>query len=299
MQTAYRAHTYGEHSKNNQPQITVKPGEEFIADTQIASGGDWLHSIDDLWSSEKNVGCNPTVCVAVEGAAPGGLLAVDILDITPDALGYTAYSGGGGLPSAIWPGNDWGINTRTVRIEGRFVHWDDKLKLPIRPMIGTLGTAPAGEPIHNSCGGRHGGNMDIQEVRAGTTVYLPIEVPGALLHIGDAHAIQGDGEINGAGGIECGSTARLRVRLLEKPRNMRYVRMEDAEYIMTAACEKTTDESFYAASREMIEWMTESYGFEARDAYLLMGQVLEARVTQYVNPTRSYIVKMPKWALKG
>jgi acetamidase/formamidase len=89
-----------------------------------------------------------------------------------------------------------------VEIHDGFIHWSETLKLRVRPMIGCVGVAPARERINNSWAGYWGGNFDAQEVTTGATVILGVNVEGALLHIGDMHAIQGDGEICGAGGIE-------------------------------------------------------------------------------------------------
>ncbi len=296
MQKASREYTFNLHGPGNAPQFTVEPGEEFLAETELCSGS-WLTSIHDTWAPEKATALNPTVCVAVRGAQPGMLLAVDILDIEPDKLGYTGFGPGNTLARAICP-REWGMNVKTVRIEDGLIHWSDTLKLPIAPMIGTLGAAPRQETLSNARGGPHGGNMDVQEVRAGSTVYLPVEVEGALLHIGDVHALQGDGEINNAGGIECRSIVRLRARLLPRPEGMRCVRMEDESYLMAVACERSLEESFTAAAGEMLRWMVDAYGYSIEEAYLLMGQLLVARNTQMVNPTRSTIVKMPKQYLQ-
>ena len=143
MQKASRAITYDYHSRHNQPQITVKPGEEFLAETELATGG-WLHNASDTWTPDKSCALNPTVVIAVEGARPGDLLAVDILEITPEPLGYTGFLEGMlALASRIYP-YPYGLNTRTVRIEDGFVVWSDRLRLPVRPMIGTLGYRAGG-----------------------------------------------------------------------------------------------------------------------------------------------------------
>ena len=293
MQTASRKFTYNHHGPGNKPQITVEPGEVFRAETELCTG-DWLNSIDDVWSPDKTNALNPTVVIAVDGAMPGDVIAVDILKVEPAEIGYTGFYDAPYILANVIKPHHWGQNVKTVRIDGEYVHWSDKLKLPVAPMIGTLGTAPAEEVLSNAKGGVHGGNMDIQEVCAGNTVYLPVEVPGALLHIGDVHAIQGDGEVNGSGGIECASVVEMRVRIVKRPDNFKCVRIENDAFIMTAACCRSIEESFYLACEQMLCWMTSGYGFTLEEAYLLMGQVLEARVTQFVNPTRSYIVKMPK-----
>jgi len=298
MQRALRTKTYNHHSPHNKPQITVKPGETFIAETELCTGG-WLHALSDTWSPEKTCALNPTVVIAVEGANPCDVLAVDILDIIPDAIGYTGFlSDPTGLPMQIYP-HDYGLNTKTVRIADGLIHWSDTQTLTAHPMIGTLGTAPAEETLSNTKGGPHGGNMDIQEVRSGTTVYLPVSVPGALLHVGDAHALQGDGEICGAGGIECRAVVHLRVRLVEKPPRMRCVRLEDETHIMAASCGRSVEGAFQEAAGELLSWMVEGFGFTAEEAYLLMGQVLEARCTQFVNPTFTYVCKMAKGVLRS
>jgi len=196
-----------EHSRYNEPSLAVGPGETFVVETELCTGG-WLNSIEDQWTQEKSSRPNPTVCIAVKGARPGDALAVTIEDIRPDELGYTGFAPGMN-PFPDWiRQKEWGTVTKTVRIRDGFIEWDDNLRLPTLPMIGTIGVAPDFNVFDNSWPGQHGGNMDVQEVRACATVYLPVYVPDALLHVGDVHAIQGDGEINCGGGIECRSEVR-------------------------------------------------------------------------------------------
>lgn len=293
MQIAKRYEVFREHSRFNKPAITVVPGEEFIVETELCSG-DWLHSIEDTYSLQKAKGPNPTVVIGIEGAKPGDVLAVKIVDIEPEELGYTGFDGKVNECANLIYRKDWGLNTKTLKIANGNIEWSEKIKLPIKPMIGTLGTAPDFEVLRNSKGGPHGGNMDVNEVTSGNIVYLPVSVPGALLHVGDVHAIQGDGEINLAGGVECRSKVRLSVDIVKRPDRMEWVRIENSEYIMGVACCRSIEESFYAAAREVLCWMVDTYKFSEDDAYLLMGQVMEARCTQFVNPTRTYICKMPK-----
>lgn len=293
MRIVTRARVTSFHSRLNEPQLTVLPGEVFMAETELCTGS-WLSWPQDTWTPDKSCTANPTVCIAVEGAIPGDMLAVHITEIRPGPVGYTGFDMAMNPLARRITGSDWPLTTKTVEIRDGFIHWDEDLTLPTRPMIGTLGTAPAGEPVVNTAGGRHGGNMDVQEVCAGNTVYLPVFAPGALLHIGDAHAVQGDGEINCAGGVECRAEVVLRVDVLPKPAAMEWPRIENEESIMSVACCDTAEESFCAAARELLGWMSEGYGFSHREAYLLMGQVMEARCTQYVNPTRTYICSVPK-----
>lgn len=297
MRIARRGETYDYHNHTNRAQISVASGEVFLAESELASGP-WLHTHEDTWTPEKTLAHNPTVCVEVLGAKAGDMLAVDILDVVPDTIGYTGFGVDSNPLASRIRLHAWGLNTRTVRIENGMILWSDRIQIPIRPMVGTLGTAPAHEALANIKGGSHGGNMDIQEIEKGARVYLPVEVDGALLHIGDCHAIQGDGEICNAGGIECRADVTIRATVMPRPRSYQGVRIENANFLMTAACGRTVEESFEEASGHLLAWIAEDFDLSIEETYLLMGQVMEARNTQFVNPTFSYLCKMPKWILE-
>jgi acetamidase/formamidase len=293
MKRATRDVLYNEHSRFNKPSLTVEPGESFLVETQLCSGG-WLKTIDDQWSPAVDEGCNPCVCVAVKGAKPGDALAVTILDIRPDELGYTGFSPGMN-PFPDWiRRKEWGVVTRTVRIRDGFVEWTGGLKIPIRPMIGTLGVAPAREVFLNSWPMNHGGNMDVQEVTTGSTLYLRVQTPDALLHVGDVHAIQGDGEINCGGGIECRSEVTLKVELLPAPARMTWPRIVTGDYLAVVGCARPAEDAFRIATEQLIWWLADAYGMDEKEAFLLLGLVMEARCTQFVDPLYSYIAKIAR-----
>lgn len=280
----------------HEPAATVAPGSVVEIETQL-NGGDWLNGIEDLWDPSKSRGPNLTTVVAVEGAHPGDTLVVEVLDVVPGPLGYTGFAGWRNpLSQLIWE-NDWDVVTKTVRIEDGRVLWSDGLSLPVRPMIGTIATAPAGEPQTNRYAYRNGGNMDVQEICPGTTLYLPVEVEGALLHVGDCHAIMGDGEIPHGGAIECAATVTLRLSLRPGYASHGWLRAENDTHIMTIANLDRMKDSFCAACRELIWWMVEDYGFDPKEAYLLLGQVLEARCTMLHGddgPFSPYVCKVEK-----
>ena len=285
--------TYCEHSRFNRPTLTVSPGQIFIAETELCSG-DWLQSIDDRWHPGIRSGSNPAVVVEVAGAQPGDVLTVRIEQIEVDELGYTGF-GTRRNPFPDWIRHvEWGVVTRTVRIREGFVEWSDGLKLPVRPMVGTLGTAPAAEVFGNSWPGRHGGNLDAQEVCSGATVYLPVYVPGALLHIGDVHAIQGDGEINCGGGIECRAEVTLTVGIEPMPARMEWPRIVNDTHLVAVGCARPAEDAFRIATEQLVYWLADEYGMDERDAFLLLGQVLEARCTQFVNPLYTYVAKIDR-----
>ncbi|MCL2479122.1 MAG: acetamidase/formamidase family protein [Treponema sp.] len=293
MKRASRAIVTYEHSVKNKPQFFVQPGEVFEAETELCSGG-WLKSLDSVWSPGSQTGGNPTVVVGIEGAVPGDCIRVHIHNIVPDTLGYTGFAGRTNKLANRIVDRDWGYNVKIVRIEDGFVHFSPSLKLPVKPMIGTLGTAPAGSPAGNTYAGRHGGNMDAQEVCTGSVITLPVQTPGALLHIGDAHAIQGDGEINESGGIECRALVTLHAEIIPAPANFGCVRIENKDYLYAVACEGDMETCCEAAARELLYWICQDYGMDEKEAYLLLGQIMEMRVTQLVNPTHTIMAGVKK-----
>ncbi len=300
MRQISREQTYNTMDKNNPPAAWAVSGETVRIETEL-NGGKWLNSPEDRWEPAKSKGPNLCTVVAVEGAQPGDTLQVEILDVEPEGLGYTGFAGWRTpLSRRIWP-NDWDVVTKTVTIDSEGVNWSSRLKLPLKPMIGTLGTAPAGEGLSNYYAYHTGGNMDVQEICPGTTIYLPVCAEGALLHVGDVHAIMGDGEIPHGGGIECRSVVTLRLTLQKGYRAKEWLRAENEEYLMTIANENRIKDSFCGAARELIAWMCDGYGFTPQEAYLLLGQVMEARCTMLHGddgPFSPYICKIAKKYLR-
>lgn len=283
-------------SAANPPKLRVQPGQRFQLETELNTG-DWLHSLED--SPEGRVSSFPYVNSAtgpvyVEGAQPGDALAVHIEDIAVDELGYTwIVPVDNPFPNWIRR-TEWGLQYRVVRIADGVVHWSDRLKLPIAPMIGVIGTAPVIEAISNADNGIHGGNLDVQEVAAGNVVFLPVFVEGALLHIGDVHALQGDGELCCAGGIETRSVVTAWVEIVPKPKAMTWPRIETSTHIVSLGCARPLEDAFRLAVQEMVYWLGEDYGLSQPEALMLLGQIAEARCTQLVDPKYTYVCKVAK-----
>ena len=140
--------------------------------------------------------------------------------------------------------------------------------------------------------------MDVQEVGPGARVRLVVNVRGALLHLGDVHAAQGDGEIAGTG-IETSAVLWLRVELMQRPAEMIWPRIVTPDRIFTVAADRPAERAFRVAVGELIRWLHADYGLEPREAVLLLSQVLEARATQVVNPTITYIAGVRQELLRG
>ena len=295
MKKAGKEILYFEIGEENRPTLSVNPGEEFEVETQM-NRGPWLETHPMREELEaKLTGGNPSSgCIYVNDAEPGRMLSVTIGAIELAPVGYTHFRGStGAMPG--WLGSSaLGDHSRIVNISGGKISWREGLILDARPMMGFVGVAPANERYHNGWGGYWGGNFDIQEITTGATVHLPVTVPGALLHIGDMHALQGDGEICGAGGIEAEGVVRVTCSVSERPASMSYPRIENATHIIAVGMAKPAEDAFRLALENLILWMEEDYGFTRSDAFLLLGQVMEARCTQFVNPTYSYVAKIEK-----
>lgn len=278
----------------------VDPGEIFDVQCAININDGVIHSLGqqlgpaDVTMPFVNGATGP---IEVRGAKPGDMLCVEILDIRVHGLGFTA----------LWPGigmfPDWvrhkefGHQTRVVEVSDGYVHWSDRLKLPVRPMIGVVGVAPLHGSVLTVDNGMHGGNLDIQEVTTGNTVMMRVQKAGAHLFLGDCHAIQGDGECNGMGAIEIAADLTIRVALQPAPARLVWPRIETPTHICTTGCARPLEDAMRIAFEEMVLWMEADYGIAAPEAYMLLGQIAEARCTQMVNPKYSYICKVPKSVL--
>ena len=295
MQTIDKDILYFETGPDNPVTARVKPGETFEVVTQI-NAGPWIDRLpaaeQEVWRKKMRGGNPSSGCIFVEGAKPGDQLSVEIGPIDLDPLGYTKFGGNNGaMPGWL----EIGTHFKIVDIRDGWIQWSEKLRLPAKPMLGFVGVAPERERHHNGWAGEWGGNMDAQEVTSGTTLHLRVQNEGALLHVGDMHAIQGDGEICGAGGIEASGRVKLTVRITSPaPAALNYPRFETVTHIGVIANARPAEDAFRTALAELLRWLTKSYGMSIGDAYLLLGQTLEARCTQFVNPSFTYVAKVAK-----
>jgi amidase len=282
--------------REHPPVATVAPGARLRMETEL-NIGDHLHSPQDAFDvSMVNLPyVNPvTGPVAVEGATPEHALAchVEAMELVPP--GFTALVPGFG-PFVDWiRRRDFGVHSRVVDVQDGEVLWDDRTRIRVSPMVGTIGTAPLLESISTIDNGPHGGNMDVQEIGPGATLYLPVAVDGGLFFLGDCHAVQGDGELCGIGAIEIRTRTTVTLDLRPRPEEMGWPRLETDEHIAAIASARPLEDAFRIAVEELVGWMVADYGFTAPDAVLLLGQVAEARCTQLVNPKYTYIAKIAK-----
>ncbi len=246
----------------------------------------------------------------VDGAEPGDTIALHFVSITParswgvsttfplfGALTSTTRTVTlqDPLPELVWryevePDRD------TVRYEAR--NGDQVIELPMDPMHGTVGVAPANlEARSPLVPDAHGGNMDTPEMRAGTTCFLGVNVEGALFSIGDGHFRQGEGESCGVA-VEGPMDTVLVVDLI-KGRYTPWPRLENADYIMTAGSARPLEDAFRIAHADLVMWLVEEYGFDKLDAYQLLTQVSETPLANVCDPNYTVTAKAPKRYLPG
>ena len=292
---------YNTFSFAHPPALRIKPGERIVTKTADAAGVDWN-------GKQVAQGPNPqTGPFFVEGAEPGDMLVVSIEKI--DTNRTTGYSSSLLAPYAVDPAAliarvdreprraNWIIDKAkgTVRLDGNDI---GGLELRLRPMLGCVGVAPARkEAVATSTPGPFGGNMDYAGMNAGVRVMLPVYEPGALLFIGDGHALQGEGEVVGTG-IETSMDVEFSVQVVKK-KALQWPRLENDTYVMVLGSERPLLQALQHATSEMHRWLMQDYGLSERGASTLMGQTLEYEVGNVVDPHFTVVAKMRKSILAG
>jgi len=288
------------------PVRKVKPGDVLELWTEDAFGGK-VREVDDLVSKVIDFPfVNPqTGPFFVEGAEPGDTLAIHFVSIEPSrdwAASCTVPLFGAltsthqtatlqePLPEVVWI-YDVDAGKRTVTYRARA--GDYVVELPLDPMHGTVGVAPASFEARSSLvPDAHGGNMDTPEMRAGTTCYLGVNVEGALFSIGDGHCRQGEGETCGVA-VEAAMDTVIAIDLV-KGRPTPWPRLENDSHLMSAGSARPLEDAFRIAHVDMVTWLSEEYGFETLDAYQLLTQVSESPVANVCDPNYTFVTKVAK-----
>ena len=286
-----------------EPVARLKPGD--ILDTNTLNCfGNAIQKPGDTLAKVK--GDNPlSGPFYIEGAQPGDTLAVKILDLQVDSnQGIGAFAPGFGalnatnytpmlhpaLPEKIWfyP-IDHADNTATFKA----LDSDFSVKVPLHPFFGCIGVAPAeGESRSSIVPAEFGGNMDTPEASAGNTLYLPVNVAGALLYVGDGHAAMGDGEIAGTA-IEVPLHARVQVDVITGQK-INWPRFENDRAIMTVGAYRPLDDALRIAFTELVSWIHSDYGLSELDAYELLSEVGSIHLDEMVDPNYVIVASIDK-----
>lgn len=292
---------------SHEPVLHIKPGDTVVTTTVDARG-------QDVTGKQITERGNPmTGPFYINGAEPGDMLVVHLDKLTPSrTYGWTAKAIAANVvdPGYVRQLPWWDdpaqrlaswhvdVNNWTATLVDPPDTKLGKLVLPLNPMVGCFGVAPAGgQAISTATSAEHGGNMDYNGFVQGVTVYFPVFAPGALFHIGDGHAVQGDGEIVGTG-IEISFDVQFTVDLLKGKRSG-WPRGENSEFIFTCGNARPLDQCVQHATTEMVQWLQQDYGLDAVGAHILMGQTVKYELGNIFDPAYTMVCKMPKSVLRG
>jgi acetamidase/formamidase len=231
--------------------------------------------------------------IAVRGAEPGDMLEIRIrsVEVRLPIAGQGFVPGRGLLPDEF-PYEKGRVTW--IDVGRKVVEFAPGIEVPAKPFWGVIGVAPPAGMGRVSSGPPNvfGGNLDNPDLGAGSTLYLPVHVPGALLSVGDGHAVQGHGEVS-LSAVETSLKGEIQV-LLHKGRRLRWPRAETATHYITMGLDPDLDEAAKIATREMLDFLVETKGISREDAYLLSSIAMDLMVTQVVDGTKGIHAMMPK-----
>jgi amidase len=286
-------------SPNIKPELRMRPGETVTIET-LDNVGNRVNSVND--GDQIHPPLNPlSGPIFVENAEKGDALEVIIEDVKIlRGYGWTGQTSDWGFVEMGSP--IWNLFTETIptiikicKITENTIHYPlmngKEIIMPVRPLVGTIGTAPEVE-VPSNVPGPHGGNMDCLEGRPKNKLYFPVFVAGGLLFLGDVHALQGHGELGGAP-IEVSTETKLTINLI-KNWKISWPRIESDEYLITIGSSKPLENTIRIALTEMISWLKNDYSLDMWDVNLLLTSVAEIECSQITNPLYTAALKCPK-----
>jgi amidase len=289
---------YREFSASNKPVLVVHPGDSIHTTTVDAAGVDQS-------GNRRVLGGNPqTGPFYVQSAMPGDTLVVHLTRlrlnrdyaISDDAIvgrgtdNYLAVKMKDGGKTVLWHLDIAQGLASLQKPSARMATYT----VPVRPMLGCIATAPApsrGAPPTGDSGS-YGGNMDFNEIVEGATIYLPVSVPGALLYLGDGHAAQGDGELNG-NALETSLDVEFSVDVIPRRRTPG-PRVESDTHIMAMGLGGSLDDAFKSATANMAGWIAEDYKLTPAETAELFGTAAEYRVSEVADRNAGVVLKVNK-----
>ena len=289
MQVISRQHRVLSMCAAHEAHYRAHSGDTLVFETMDCFSNT-LEKETDKFSAVSWDRINPaTGPVYFEEACPGDTLKVEILKIDLAPYGVTAMCPGYGT----FANQIQKEVTRIIRIEDGCALFSDTLRLPVRPMIGVIGTAPADSlDIPTGTPSFHGGNMDCKEICAGTTLYLPVNVAGGMLSMGDVHAVMGDGEVSVCG-LEIAAHVTVRVTV-EKGQSLPMPFLTNETHFMTIYSAKTLDEAAKGAAFAMHRYLIEQAGMDFHEAMILLSLAGDLRICQIVDPLKTCRMELSK-----
>lgn len=285
------AKTLFSFDKDLEPVLKVPSGETVRIRTKDCFGNQ-LQGPEDQLSEIDWEAINPaTGPIYVEGAVAGGTLKVHIDNIELDAQTSSCTGKDEGVCGDRF--SDWA--THFCKVEDGKVVWDERLSIPLAPMIGVIGVAPEGEPVNCGTPGEHGGNMDNTAIAAGATLYFPVAVDGALFGCGDMHAVMGDGEVSVSGAEVAGYATVTLTALPELSVPNPLIENETHFGIIVSA--ESLDKASELAVQQMVDLLASHTNESEADLVMLLSLVADVRVCQMVDPEKTVRFMVPKYVL--
>lgn len=285
------AKTLFSFDKDLEPVLKVPSGETVRIRTKDCFGNQ-LQGPEDQLSEIDWEAINPaTGPIYVKGAVAGGTLKVHIDNIELDAQTSSCTGKDEGVCGDRF--SDWA--THFCKVEDGKVVWDERLSIPLAPMIGVIGVAPEGEPVNCGTPGKHGGNMDNTAIAAGATLYFPVAVDGALFGCGDMHAVMGDGEVS-VSGAEVAGYATVTLTALPELSVPNPLIENDTHFGIIVSAE-SLDKASELAVQQMVDLLASRTNESEADLVMLLSLVADVRVCQMVDPEKTVRFMVPKYVL--
>ena len=279
------------------PKLTIDPGDTVVLKCRDSSDGHFRRGMTSADMKPRVVKGHPlSGPIAVRGARPGDALQIDIVELVPGDLGYTAFNPGAGLLADDFPQ----AYLKMWELDGVSAELRPGVRVPLEPFLGVMGVALAEPGEHSTIPPRKsGGNMDIKQLTAGTTLYLPVAVDGALFSAGDGHAAQGDGEVC-ITAIETAMTATLRFSIepdrplagpeFETTRPLSPKTSGGHHYVTTGIAPDLMEAS-REAIRAMIRHLVDKRGLTREEAYVLSSVAVDLKISE--------VVDKPNWVVSA
>jgi acetamidase/formamidase len=302
---------WGYYDANLAPVLRITSGDTVRVETMVAGGLQRLRLAgakeDEIPQSlkviedtikERGPGAHPmTGPIFVEGAQPGDSLEVHFVGFEfLHPYGVTTFAPGGGTLPDEFPY----AGAKLIRIneQAGTADFGSGITLKLAPFFGSIGVAPP--PLMGRISSRppgpHVGNLDNRDLVAGTTLYMPVHVPGALLSIGDGHGMQGEGEVTGTA-LETSLRGTIQV-IVRKGKKVLWPRAETPTHYITMGLHEDLNEASRIAVREMIDFLVTEKGMKRDDAYILCSVAVDLHVTQTVDATKGIHAMIPKSIFK-
>lgn len=274
------------------PAAVCKSGETVVFETRDCYDDCVVSEERPLGERPDGLGNPATGPLYVEEAEEGDTLKIEILDITLRSYGVMRSA----VDCGAFAGTYDKIEAKIFDLSQEDIPFDEHLMLKQAPMIGVIGTAPAKGSIPNSTPGEHGGNMDCTQIKKGSILYLPVEVRGALLSMGDLHALMADGEVFICG-METAGEVTVRVSVIKgRPVPTPFLVKDDR--MMTIQSAQTLDEASGLASYAMLNWLQQMLPMNAMRIGMLLSLIGNLVICQIVDPLKTVRMELPLTVLE-